>query len=295
MTVVGEWTTPCALYTTILNPGIYRLEVWGAQGGTYSSINYGGKGGYAKGEITLKQKTTVFINVGESGEKKEGGCNGGGSSSSDKTAGGGGTDIRIKENSLYSRVIVAGGGGGSGAGSNGGDEIGGYGGGLRGGDGQHDYLQYPGKGADENGPATVCADGVTTTCASGSFGSGGPGTTSKSYSGGGGGGWYGGSGSNDNDPGGGGSGFVFVPGAPIPSEYKLGTSYFLNYAELIAGNQNIPSFENAEEKVVGRSGDGAARITFIRAFSNRANYSCKGMSRGPTFVYHIIALLCNSF
>lgn len=62
----------------------------------------------------------------------------GGSSRGDGTAyfgcsGGGGTDIRIGNDSLYARVIVAGGGGGASGGARSGNSVGGYGGGINGG------------------------------------------------------------------------------------------------------------------------------------------------------------------
>jgi hypothetical protein len=46
--------------------GKYKLEVWGAQGGTYStSYASGGKGGYSYGTITLTDKsTTLYVYSG---------------------------------------------------------------------------------------------------------------------------------------------------------------------------------------------------------------------------------------
>ena len=51
--------------TVTLPKGTYKLECWGAQGGTYSSY-IGGYGGYSKGTITLTEATTVYISVGVS-------------------------------------------------------------------------------------------------------------------------------------------------------------------------------------------------------------------------------------
>ena len=42
--------------------GTYKLEVWGAQGGIYSSSLYGGYGGYSVGSIDLKSNINVYIN-----------------------------------------------------------------------------------------------------------------------------------------------------------------------------------------------------------------------------------------
>lgn len=116
-----------------LPAGQYKLQCWGAQGGsneadsTYSIIaNAGGRGGYAEGIITLSQKTTVRVYVGgQGGASGSGGWNGGGATyghvASDsntfiregRSAGGGGaTDIRLSDGNLLSRMIVAGGGSG---------------------------------------------------------------------------------------------------------------------------------------------------------------------------------------
>ena len=69
-----------------LPAGQYKLQCWGAQGGsngTNSSYGItdkaGGKGGYSEGIITLSQKTTVRVYVGGKGSSSAGGFNGGGS------------------------------------------------------------------------------------------------------------------------------------------------------------------------------------------------------------------------
>lgn len=121
-----------------LPAGQYKLQCWGAQGGsngTNSSYGItakeGGKGGYSEGAITLTQKTTLRVYVGGQGSASVGGFNGGGStpgSSSYSTGtsgqdgyhfgiskmggGGGATDIRLSDGALLSRMIVAGGGSG---------------------------------------------------------------------------------------------------------------------------------------------------------------------------------------
>ena len=115
-----------------LTAGQYKLQCWGAQGGsngtnsTYGiTAQVGGKGGYSEGIITLSQKTTVSVYVGGQGSSSAGGYNGGGSTSGTSQyddsghfgytkmgGGGGGTDIRLSDGSLYSRMIVAGGGSG---------------------------------------------------------------------------------------------------------------------------------------------------------------------------------------
>lgn len=115
-----------------LPAGTYKLQCWGAQGGsngTYSTYGItakaGGKGGYSEGVLTLSQKTTVRVYVGGQGSSSSGGYNGGGSTTgtsqynsggtlgySKMGGGGGATDIRLSDGSLYSRMIVAGGGSG---------------------------------------------------------------------------------------------------------------------------------------------------------------------------------------
>lgn len=98
-----------------LKPGTYTIECWGGQGGTYSGYYIGGYGGYSKGTITLTKTTTVYVSVGGAGSSSStaAGFNGGGTGISSGRGGGGATDVRIGQNSLYSRVIVAGGGGGA--------------------------------------------------------------------------------------------------------------------------------------------------------------------------------------
>lgn len=56
-----------AAQTVVLPPGRYRLECWGAQGGYRSNTAYGGKGGYSVGELTLNEETTLYVQVGGSG------------------------------------------------------------------------------------------------------------------------------------------------------------------------------------------------------------------------------------
>ena len=109
-----------------LPKGTYKLECWGAQGGSYDATYIGGKGGYSVGTITLTEKQTNFyLYAGGKGQAASssatggliGGFNGGGNSNASSLylacTGGGGTDIRIGTDSLYARVIVAGGGGGA--------------------------------------------------------------------------------------------------------------------------------------------------------------------------------------
>lgn len=108
-----------------LPAGKYKLQCWGAQGGSCYDDYSGGKGGYSEGVITLSSKTTVRVYVGGQGSYNSGGFNGGGSTTGSSSynsgntygrssmgGGGGATDIRLSDGALLSRMIVAGGGGG---------------------------------------------------------------------------------------------------------------------------------------------------------------------------------------
>ena len=130
-----------------LPKGRYKLQCWGAQGGTSygSSSGAGSKGGYSEGVITLTETTTFYVFVGGQGSRGSGfslvngGWNGGGASvgyayynsgdtygESYPACGGGATDISTVTSSmsysngrtnrssasLLARCIVAGGGAG---------------------------------------------------------------------------------------------------------------------------------------------------------------------------------------
>ncbi len=140
--------------------GCYKIECWGAQGGS-KSPGVGGKGGYSVGYYRLAAGGKLYVYVGQQGTTYSSkGWNGGGAgSSNDGMSGGGATDVRTvqcatatnwkdkadgsetTDASLLSRIIVAGGGGGATWTADGSliagyrNRDGGYGGGERGGDG----------------------------------------------------------------------------------------------------------------------------------------------------------------
>lgn len=246
--------------TVTLPKGTYKLEVWGAQGGYRSSSSYGGKGGYSVGTLTLKSKTTVYVYAGGAGNtgKTSGGFNGGGSRGT-YNGGGGGSDIRLRKDSLYARVIVAGGGGSDGSSSN----KGGYGGG--------DTGQAPSNGyGTAGGGGTQTAGGSGGSGNPGSFGAGGKGTYYASgYAGAGGGGWYGGGGSypdgsGDDDKGGaGGSGYIYTSSTKgnYPSGCLLTADDYLASASMKNGGTSFTSPTGSSE--TGHAGDGYCRITVI--------------------------------
>lgn len=251
-----------------LKPGMYTIECWGGQGGTYSSY-IGGYGGYSKGTITLTEATTVYISVGGAGSSSStaAGFNGGGTGISSGRGGGGATDVRIGQNSLYSRVIVAGGGGGAGVTSANANPCG-CGGGEYGGDGYYNDTtgSYTIGQNRCGGSASQTAGGKTwSTSTQATFGQGG---NASGYScGGGGGGWYGGGGAYDNDSdsdgrwGGGGSGYVYTSATAknYPNGCLLNSTYYLTNAQTIAGNTSFTSPAGSAE--TGHTGNGFCRIT----------------------------------
>lgn len=257
-----------SVQTATLAPGTYKLECWGGQGGTYSSY-IGGYGGYSKGTITLTEATTVYISVGGAGSSSStaAGFNGGGTGISSGRGGGGATDVRIGQNSLYSRVIVAGGGGGAGVTSANANPCG-CGGGEYGGDGYYNDTtgSYTIGQNRCGGSASQTAGGKTwNTSTQATFGQGG---NASGYScGGGGGGWYGGGGAYDNDSdsdgrwGGGGSGYVYTSSTAknYPNGCLLNSTHYLTNAQTIAGNTSFTSPTGSAE--TGHTGSGFCRIT----------------------------------
>ena len=250
-----------AVQTTTLAKGKYTIECWGAQGGGTN----GGKGGYSIGTLTLAATTDIFVYVGgqdtNTGSYSTGGFNGGGSGG---YGGGGASDVRLGTDSLYARVIVAGGGGGYGS-----YGTGGVGGGTSGGDGDGYSTYCAGKGATQT-TAGEGASGIQYAGNSGSFGSGGASYNSASC-GGGGGGWYGGGGSGYNrsnkrnryGSAGGGSGYVYTSdtASNYPSGCLLDSTHYLTDASTVDGSTSITSPTGTTE--TGHAGNGYVRITVI--------------------------------
>lgn len=256
--------------------GVYKLECWGAQGGNRGQS--GASGGYSIGLLTLNCSTLLYLYVGGqgnysnvSGSSISGGFNGGGSShlgtcSSHNSgrygnSGGGASDIRIKTDSLYARVIVAGGGGGAQDSST---SCSGYGGGSIAGGGTSRH----GAGGTQTAGGSVATSDYTsegsTTATSGEFGNGGNQTAGKHGGGGGGGGWYGGGAGKCDGYGGGGSGYVYTSttASSYPSGCLLTSTHYLSNASTTAGNSSITDPETGKT-TTGRSGHGYIRITVI--------------------------------
>ena len=182
---------------TVPVTGTYKLEVWGAQGGTGKANNvtvYGGKGGYSVGTVTLSSGTMIYVYVGGEGKtgtttysSVSGGYNGGGSTTTHSNvtylagSGGGATDMRVNSTSLYNRIIVAGGGGGGAHGNNPSQGInGGAGGGDVGGAGLTGS-NTPGGGGTQTAGGRGGGGGGN----AGSFGQGGSWTSTSAGAGGG--------------------------------------------------------------------------------------------------------------
>ena len=260
-------------YYTFTAPqtGSYELEVWGAQGGTRNS-GTGGKGGYSKGTVKLDANDKLYVYVGNQPTSYSTTPNNGGgkgkryTSSSPYTyamPGGGATDIRTVNgtwstlNSLYSRIIVAGGGSGGAARSTT-YRTGHAGGGST-------SLAY----SDEY-KATMTSAGT-----GGSFGKGAnaSSTVNRYMSGGGGGGWYGGGRTNDVSNvdadylgmNGGGSGYVYTSSTLLtePEYPQPDSKYYLTNTQIIDGDSNVPNTSNPNQTEVGHTGDGCAKITLI--------------------------------
>ena len=231
-----SFTVPCS--------GTYKLEVWGAQGGSHNSTDHtevGGNGGYSHGNKSLSLGTSLYIYVGGQGaERSTGGYNGGGSCNhaSECAGGGGATHIATSNRGILANyssyrsevLIVAGGGGGGGGSLAKYGAKGGTGGGTSGGDATATdvWTGALGKGGTQTaGGAGTGTDTYTTGEETGSFGTGGKGTQ---YAGSGGGaGWYGGgAGGNYNggSPGGGGSGYIGgVTGGSMTNGSRSGNGY----------------------------------------------------------------------
>lgn len=246
-------------YTTVCR-GTHTLTVWGAQGG-----NTGGKGGYSTGVVNLNENMKLYIYVGGQGSTgSSGGFNGGGTTGTTSGgSGGGASDIRIGTDSLYARVIVAGGGGGKGQ-----DycAAGGVGGGTTGGGSanQDNCGTQAGGGTQTAGGAKGNYRG-TYGANTGTFGKGGNASSGTYVGGGGGGGWYGGGAGATagwSNGGGGGSGYVYTSStaSSYPSGCLLNNSYYLTNASTTAGSSSFPGTSSSSE--TGHSGNGYARIVY---------------------------------
>lgn len=293
--------------TVPLPKGEYILEAWGSCAGSFTNLGtidrwqHDGSGGYAKGTLRLSSKTDAILTAGGPGYN---GTRSIAIAGSTPSGAGGASDIRLVQNTINHRVLVAGGGGNSGEwkeflympGTSQDDPIidegyceGGYGGGQTGGDGG----SYTGRA--EGGAGTATSAGSNGAGPGGgwrsvpaAFGMGG--YYVNSYNeimvSTGGGGWYGGgAGGIDTTSiiqptyqdilevwagGGGGSGFTYSQATQsnVPNSYALTSQYWLTNTVNISGHdsgQKITSPEGTQE--AGHNSGGYVRITVVDIFN----------------------------
>ena len=253
--------------------GTYRIELWGAQGGSYGRT--GGKGSYTSGNIYLDTDKIkkLYVYVGEQPLFENGGWNGGGKGISAKgtgSGGGGATDIRLILNddwkefsSLKTRIMVAsGGGGGANHDASSWYSTGGAGGGLTGinGTGSSNANGYmPSVPTQTIGGFPLSNNNPSE---NGEFGYGGNSQTNDWAGGGGGGGYYGGTGSTyAAGPTNGGSSYI--------SGYEGCSSIYENSEKssiIHSGNAYHYSgyyFNNASMESGQSEGSGKVKITYL--------------------------------
>lgn len=216
-TTTFNYTGGVQTYTVPAGVNTIEIKAYGAQGGG----QYGGAGGYVKGQVSVTPGAVLEVYVGgqPSAQLGPGGYNGGGAvlvlpcAGGDGWPGGGASDVRTTA-SLNDRIIVAGGGGGQGW-SNG---TGGAGGNTTGGDGAASWISGThGKGGTPSaGGVGGFYSGNGGSAPSGTFGVGGNSSPLDTYctGGAGGGGWYGGGGGYVS-AGGGGSSYIH-PAMTLP-------------------------------------------------------------------------------
>ena len=276
--------------------GKYKLEVWGAQGGSYNDTYHGGYGGYSTGVISLNKDDVLYIQVGGAGvhigsnATTTGGYNGGGAvdiiwgdGNERRSAGGGASHIAKKDGVLSSfdtnnngiaeeseisdLIIVAGGGGGTQVNARiitTANSLAGSGGGFKGVTGTGSEGQ-PGGGGSQEAGGTGGSGGYP-----GSFGKGG--TPKDGNQSGGGGGFYGGGASMRGA--GGGSGYIGNSSLYDKMMYCYGCEQQLSdtrtFTVNTAGNSayidsNLCPLGYSSNPVskCAKSGDGFAKITFV--------------------------------
>ena len=247
--------TTCSAYTITFPRGLYYLEVWGAQGYSFS-IAKGGYGGYSAGVFSVPDyDMKLYLHIGGlSKDTLEDSYNGGTKGYTDKKdgPGGGATDFRLNpgnwDENFDSRIIVAGGGGGAYQ-----DGVslyfdGGRGGGITGETGTNEGTSISPVGTQEDGK----------TGGKGDFKEGHFGYSAGQQYGSGGSGYYGG-GTADRSGGGGGSGYA----GGVLSYHN-----FLNHTEFSANE-----------------GPGKAKITVIQIFRKRIKTCITSTSKINIYLY----------
>lgn len=207
---VVRWTMPYGVQSA-------TIDLYGAQGGGTGGRYIPGLGGRARATISPPGGTTYWLRVGGAGGPHYGGFNGGGGVTNWPErqgifGGGGATDLRSGNDTLVSRVLVAGGGGGGG--QNCSDEsvisTGGGGGGTVGNSGSLNFIEgdnYPPGCNITNGTGGTQTKKGSFSYAYPNWDDGGPQNVGGGANFGGGGGGYYGGGSGQGGPGGGGSSY----------------------------------------------------------------------------------------
>ena len=257
-------------YREKFHAGVYKIECWGASGGD-SGGYFGGRGAFVSGVINFQSNIVLYINPGGSGKlDKLPGFNGGGRGNTHfgiLQPSGGGTDVRIRDNDIYSRIIVAGGGGGAvfyrgSYQANGGDA-----GGLIG------YQGTP-KGPTADNSRPPAAGTQVGSGDGGTFGYGG----SDLYSGGGG-GYYGGGHSysitSSISSASGGSSYISGHEGCLwvnrETSFTDNGFYFTNTI-MFDGKDTFLSPDGEEE--IGHTGDGYVRITVLELITPKILTNC---------------------
>ena len=274
---------------TIPVTGTYKLEVWGAQGGSIDATYFGGYGGYSVGTVNLNKGDMLYINVGAVGQSNcntsscTGGYNGGGSSgwysgrAVHSSGGGGATSIATQSgllstfSSSQDKVLIVAGGGGGGTYYSGGSysHSGGSGGGIEGYglcgvNDKADSWSSSGCGGSQTQTGGVSLSDYGTTGGFG-FGAGntcsgeGSGESRKCFAPGAGGGWYGGS-TGTHGIAGGGSGYIGNPLLTDKSMYCYNcTQSTEESTKTVSGTcSSLLALENC-----AKIGNGYARISFV--------------------------------
>ena len=278
------------VYSHSFEPHWYRIECWGAEGGSPNSELYGGRGAYTSGIIHLTKPQTLHFYVGQAGSTItnyiytlpptfNGGGTGGvkdafSSLAHHGSSGGGATDVRTipglwsDPTSLSSRIMVAGGGGG--ATSNGNIYFckGGYGGAPIGGPGVKTGTENNIENAQGGEIVSPGKGGIGYHC------NGGDGQGSR-----------GGDGGNCFSTSGGGGGYQGGGGSGVsPSNHQCaagGSSYISGYKDMpkqdltfinafmLSGEVQMYNYKGEIHR--GNKGDGHIRVTFLDFFTINSN------------------------
>lgn len=275
-----DYTGSEQTYTVKLD-GKYKLEVWGAQGGSYNSEYYGGYGGYSVGTIELKKNQMIYVYVGGQGtilndnsDYIPGGFNGGGRGANKdanviSTSGGGATHVATRSGLLSSLegykdniLIVSAGGGGTSYQSGTYSGVGGSGGGYIGSDGTNTMTDYkPGAGGTQSSGGNS-GGGVANNQERGTSGSFGHGGNGNYYSGGGGAGLYGGGASNQSGAGGG-SSYIGNSLLSDKSMYYYCSSSCNTSTDTSTKTVSTTCVDETAKKNCAKLGNGYVKITYV--------------------------------